>query len=245
MLDGPAIIEARSLTHWYGSQGLALDDLSFVVGRGEVFCLLGGSGAGKTTTANLFMSHYVPRAGRASICGLDCAVDPIAVRRQAVFVTPNMSFHPQFSAFDNLMLFARMAGVCRPSHPDAAEDAMRSVGIADRCFDQPLAELGRAISVLLWLALVNLRDAPAVIMDEPTAGVDAEGARLATEALRDLRQFNRAVLVTTADAHFATQVGDRIAVLRSGRKTSEQTPAELLQRNLNEFFVMYSGAAAP
>lgn len=243
-MAGATIIEAASLTHRNGARSLALDDLSFAIGRGEIFCLLGGSGAGKTTAVNLFMSRWMPTAGRASVTGIDCSADPMGVRHQTVFVTPEMSFHHDLSARDNAVFFARMAGVRHRSLRDAVEDAMRSVGIADRHFDRPLAELGRADSTLLWLALATLREAPAVIMDDPTAGLDAEGTRMVTEALLELRQSDRAILVTTADVHFATQVSDRIAVLRSGRKTIEETPAGLLQQNINEFFMVYAGPPA-
>jgi ABC-2 type transport system ATP-binding protein len=146
------------------------------------------------------------------------------------------------------MFFARVGGVYDRPIREAAEDAMRSVGIADRYFNRPLGEQSRAISVLLWLALATMRDAQALILDEPTTGLNSEDTRRVIEALREQRDAKRAVLITTADLHFATRAGDRVAVLRAGRKILEQGAEGFLGQSLTELLLTYadlpSGATA-
>jgi ABC-type multidrug transport system ATPase subunit len=159
------------------------------------------------------------------------------VRRKSVFVTPKISAYLEVSLIDNLMFFARLGGFRDRSTRERAEDAMRGVGIADRCFERPLGDQGPAISVLFWLALATLRDAPALIMDEPTAGLNTEDTELVLEAVREQRDAKRAVLIATADVRFATHVGDRVGVLTAGRKVIERGPGGLLGQNLTEFLL--------
>lgn len=234
------MIEARGLTKRYGDL-LALDDLNLTVRPGEIYGLLGGAGAGKTTVFRLFMSATVPTRGQALVGGADATIDPLVSKQQACFVTTQ---HPLFASLTvrrNLEFFVHMGDPRLRAARISIENAMRRVGVPERCFDRRCTELTDDVSLLVWLAIARLRDTAALFLDDPTTKLSARGAEDLQDSLLDLRSEGRAVLITTSDVSFVTHIADRVAILQSGRKVVERTRAEFLTQSLTQFHLHYAG----
>jgi ABC-2 type transport system ATP-binding protein len=236
------VIEARELTKRHAGNVVALDDVSFDVDAGEVYCLLGPAGSGKTTLINLFWNADSPTRGQSLIAGHDVRVHPGAAGRAGTVITSDAALFGALSARRNVQFFVRMAG-CRANR-SALEHAMRLMGVRDRDFDQPLSRLDAAVAKLLWLAVAAARDSPAVLLDDPTSSISARGSGAIQEGIRQLRDQGKSVLVATSDLAFATAVGDRIGVLKAGRKVSERTRGEILGQSLPTFYLEYFGRQA-
>jgi ABC-2 type transport system ATP-binding protein len=239
------MIESRGLSKRFGVGPLIVDDVTVRVGPGETYCVLGMPGSGKTTIVEMFRSAVTPTAGTAMIGGADCLNDPVEVRRHTLFVTPRTSLVPDLSVRANVEFFCRVAGARRVATRGAVENALRRVGLPERVFDLQALRLDRReASLLAWLAVGWLRDVGSVVLDDPSANLDARGVEWVAEALAEYRAAGRTLLIATSDVLFATTVGTRIGVLREGRQEAEYRPDEITHENLANFYVEYLGRPA-
>jgi ABC-2 type transport system ATP-binding protein len=239
------MIETRGLSKRFGVGPLVVDDVTVRVGPSETYCLLGMHGSGKTTIVEILRSAVTPTAGTAMISGVDCLEDPIEVRRHTLFVTPRTSLVPDLSVRANVEFFCRVAGARRLATRGAVENALRRVGLPERAFDlQPQVLERHEASLLVWLAVGWLRDVATVVLDDPSANLDARGVEWVADALAEYREAGKTLLVTTSDVLFATTVGTRIGVLREGSQEAEYRPHEITHDNLANFYVEYLGRPA-
>ena len=229
------MIEARHLVLDRGAGGVSIDDVCLRVDRGEIYALFGPAGSGKTTLIDLFTGARTPDRGQAIISDIDAHASPLAVRGLASFVTVAAAWHGTLTVAANVQFLARMAGVGNGASRTAIENALRRAGMAERDFDRSMRDSSRGISMLAWLALASLRKTPALLIDEPTAGLDE---RTAAEVYDDLLEFRRAgvaVLVTTSDVSLATKIADRVGIIKAGRIAVEHTRAEFVGQGLEQF----------
>jgi len=238
------VIEARNLTKRFRPDALALEDLSFTVSGGEIYCLLGPTGAGKTTTVDLFLGDLLPTSGTARVQETICAEDPAAARRRAVFVTRRARGYGTLTMRQNVEFFARMAGTPRVDRR-AVDNALRRAAVAERDFDRPVDALPKSAVTFLWVAVAVLRDTPALIWDDPTVGLEGRAIAELHECLWQLRAEGKAILVATADVAFGSQVGDRVGVLRAGQKIAEHTPSQLADLTMANFYGEWEGRLSP
>src|SRR5690606_2328369 len=174
------LIEAQGLTKRYGGT-LAVDDISFQVGRGEIFGLLGPNGAGKTTTILMLLGLTDTSAGTVRVMGRDPQRDPLGVKRQLGYLPDAVGFYDYLSARDNLAYTARLLGLDageRASRIDRALARMRLSEVSGR----RVATYSRGMRQRLGLAEIVMKDARVAILDEPTSGLDPQS----TEEFLDL-----------------------------------------------------------
>ena len=103
------MLQASHLTKKYGEH-IALDNLNLTIEAGEVFCLLGQNGAGKTTAINLFMGFAEPTSGTASVNGLDVATHPIESKKYIAYIPEMVMLYPNLTGLENLEFFSSLAG---------------------------------------------------------------------------------------------------------------------------------------
>ena len=103
------MLEAVDLSKTYGSN-VALDRLNLTIAPGEVFCLLGAHGAGKTTTINLFLNFIAPSAGTARINGIDVTKEPLETKRFVAYIPEQVMLYRNLTSLENLEYFTALAG---------------------------------------------------------------------------------------------------------------------------------------
>ena len=232
------MIEAIDLSKRYGDGTLALDTLNLEVLAGEICCLLGANGAGKTTTLNLFMNFTPPSAGRALINGIDANQEPQEAKRHVAYLMESASFYGNLTALQNLEFFARLGGRKETGREDL-EMAMRQVGLPERCFRQKVRRFSRGMRQKLGIAMAMIKNAPALLLDEPTAGLDPQAALELVHTLKMLRDNGRAVLLSTNDLFYAKQLADKVAILKEGRNVLSATREELRVESLEALYLDY------
>jgi ABC-2 type transport system ATP-binding protein len=241
--DAPALLRAIDLTKRQKDDALALDALTLTVHAGEIYCLLGAAGAGKTLVLHAFLGLVVPSAGRVLVNGTDVARDPVGARRHITYIARGASLYGSLTARQNVEFFTRVDGNEPKRRRHDYYNAMRRVGIPERSFERPASELGGSISLSLWLAIGLLRNTSILLMDEPTVGLDLYASAELQDTLVELRQRGRALLVATADVLFAGRIADRVGIMREGRKTVELSRDELVTRSLSDVYLEYMGRA--
>jgi ABC-2 type transport system ATP-binding protein len=232
------MIEAVDLSKRYPNGHLALDALNLRVEAGEIYCLLGVKGSGKTTAINLFLGFTRPTAGTALIDGIAVAREPIRARRRVAYLADTTSFYRRLTALENVDFFARLGGGHAPTRHDC-EMALREVGLPEAAFGQRLSELGPGMVRKIGIAAALLKRTPALLLDQPLAGLDPKSAAELVEILESVRDQGKAILITLQDLFWARQLADRIGILQEGRQALTRTREELRYENLEKLYLDY------
>ena len=192
-----------------------LADLNFDVAPGEVFALLGGNGAGKSTTLLTCIGMLKPSKGNVLVCGKSAAEEPEAVRQSLAYLSENASLYEHLSARENLRYFLELAGM----KPDAIaiEKALDTVSLQTEARDRRSAGFSKGMRQKVAIALALLRETPVLLLDEPTSGLDPIAVEEFNQLLINLCQRGVAVLMVTHDLFGACEVSSRVGLLRDGR----------------------------
>ncbi len=235
------MIEAIELSKRYEDGVLALDHLNLKVNPGEIFCLLGANGAGKSTTINLMLSFIEPTGGTAKINDISVTQDPLEAKRHTAYLSENVMLYGNFTARQNLDFFAGL--VDRQSDREGYYQILRRVGLPERAFDQRVKEFSKGMRQKVGIAVVIVRDAPAVILDEPTSGLDPEAGAECMQLLEGLRDEGKAIFMATHDIFRARTLADRVGIMKSGRLIMERTREEL-EEDLEKLYLDYMYSTA-
>jgi ABC-2 type transport system ATP-binding protein len=232
------MIEAIDLTKRYDETQLALDALNLKVSPGEIYFLLGANGAGKTTVINIFLNFIEPTSGRAFINDIDVTKEPLEAKKYIAYVSEDLMLYGNFTARQNLDFFAKLGGR-QGLKKDDCYQVLREVGLEEKAFEQKLKEFSKGMRQKVGLAIAIVKDAPAILLDELTSGLDPKVGAELTETLDQLRSRGKAILVATHDIFRAKEIADRIGIMKEGRKVMERTRAELEQEDLQTLYLDY------
>jgi ABC-2 type transport system ATP-binding protein len=214
-----AFVETDALTKIYGPLR-ALDNCTLGVRRGEVFGLLGPNGAGKTTLIRLLLGFLQPSSGTATIAGLDCHRQSVAVRRQVAYLPAEAALFPQMHGKEVLRFFAEIRGGTAERALAIAErlelDISRSVGYMSTGMKQKLA-----------LAATLGADVPLYILDEPTANLDPSVRSTVLALVAEARDRGATVMFSSHVLAEVEEVCERVVILRSGQVVHTQVLSEL------------------
>ena len=238
MAKQQSILKADDLSKRYEDGVLALDHLNLEVRAGEVYCLLGANGAGKTTTINLFLNFIPPTTGTCYINGTDVTKDPLEAKKYVSFVSENVMLYGNFTARQNLDFFAKLGGKTNLSKNDYYQ-VMRRVSLQEKAFEQRVKNFSKGMRQKLGIAIAIIKDAPALLMDEPTAGLDPKAAEEFLAILGQLKSEGKAILMSSHDIFRAKEIGDRVGIMKEGRLVMERTREELQYEDLVKIYIDY------
>lgn len=237
------MIETVNLTKRYEDGHLAVDDLSFKVEPGEIFCMFGANGAGKTTTINLLLNFIPPTGGRALLEGIDVDREPLRSKDYVSFVSENVMLYGNFSAYQNLDYFCKLAGKRGLTRADYAR-ALKAVGLQEEAYEARTRTYSKGMRQKLGLAIAFLKDAPNVLLDEPTSGLDPKSGQEFLNLLVEMRDKGKSILMSTHDIFRAKLIADRVGFMKKGRLVMLKTKAELQGEDLTELYIQYMEEAA-
>jgi ABC-2 type transport system ATP-binding protein len=225
--QAPAILFDH-VTKRYGSR-TALDEMSMIVARGEIFGLLGPNGSGKTSTVNLLCGLISPTAGAISVLGHDVVREPDKLRRLLGVVPQETALYGELSAETNLRFHAELYGVPRDERPRRIAEMLTLVGLWDRRSSR-VKTLSGGMKRRLAIARAILHWPAILYLDEPTLGVDVASRRAIWTYIRQLREEGTTILLTTNYLEEASELCDRIAIIDRGSAVAVGTPNELRRR---------------
>jgi lipooligosaccharide transport system ATP-binding protein len=223
-------LSARGLRKSYGAlEVVAGVDLE--VESGECFGLLGPNGAGKTTTLKLCLGLVEPDAGTIRLLE-----EPVPRRareaRARVGVVPQFdNLDPDFTAAENLLVYARYFGVPRERMRERVPRLLEFAGLAARG-DARISTLSGGMKRRLTLARALVNDPQLVVMDEPTTGLDPQARHLIWERLRSLTAEGKTLLLTTHFMEEAERLCHRLAIMDHGRIIAQGTPRALIAEHI-------------
>ena len=232
------MLEAKDLTIKYEDGLLALDHLNFKVEPGEIFCMFGANGAGKTTTINLFLNFIQPTAGTALIEGIDVTKEPLKSKDYVSFVSENVMLYDNFSAFQNISYFSKLAGKRNLTKDDYAQ-VFKRVGLQEEAFNMRTKKFSKGMRQKLGIAIAIVKDAPNIILDEPTSGLDPRSGQEFLELLLELRDKGKSIFMSSHDIFRAKYIADNVGFMMKGKMVMMQSKEELKGQDLNKLYVEY------
>ena len=238
------IIEVRDLSKRFGDFA-AVDDISFSVGKGEIFAFLGPNGAGKSTTIKMLTTLLQPTAGALSIDGNDPVKDPDAVRKSFGIVFQDPSLDDDLTAWENMEFHGVLYGVPREVRRARIDELLIFVELHDRK-DSYVKEFSGGMKRRLEIARGLLHHPKIIFLDEPTLGLDPQTRNHMWEYLHELnRSEGITVFFTTHYMEEAERNAQRIAIIDHGKIIASGSSAELKEKtgasSLEDAFLQFTG----
>jgi ABC-2 type transport system ATP-binding protein len=235
-MNEEAVIEAKGLTKNYGN-AVAVDHISFTVGRGEIFGLLGPNGAGKTTTILMLLGLTEISNGEVSVLGYNPAREPLSVKRRVGYMPDTVGFYDQLTAADNLRYTARLIGFKKPEREKRIAQSLERVGLAEFA-EKRVGTFSRGMRQRLGLAEILMKGAQIAILDEPTSGLDPHATAELLAIIRGFKGEGVSVLLSSHLLERVQSVCDRVALFSDGQIALMGSVAELGREVLGGGFVV-------
>ncbi len=217
-------VEALSKSFSFGTK--ALDGISFTARPGGVLGFLGPNGAGKTTTMRILSGYLRPTGGRARVCGCDVALDSLGARRQLGYLPEQVPLYGEMRVREYLRFRADLRGLPTRERKTAIAAVLDEVGLAGES-ERIIGQLSKGYRQRVGLADALLHRPAALILDEPTDGLDPNQRREVLDLITRLSR-DRTVVLSTHVLPEVETVCERVVIVDRGKVVASGTTAELI-----------------
>ena len=227
----PATVVAKNLERRFGDF-VAVDRVSFEVGRGEVFGFLGPNGAGKSTTIRMLTGILAPTGGSGTVAGFDIATQPEKVKANIGYMSQKFSLYEDLTVAENIEFWGGVYSISEEKRRERTEWVMRMAGLTEHR-DARTGILPGGWKQRLALGCAILHEPAVVFLDEPTSGVDPVSRRQFWDLIYELSGQGVTVFVTT---HYMDEAEycDRIGLIYRGKIIAIGSPEELKSEVMKE-----------
>ncbi|GAB3640614.1 ABC transporter ATP-binding protein [Spirosoma arcticum] len=197
---------------------LALIGLNLHIRAGEVFCLLGANGAGKTTAVNLFMGFTEPTSGQCFVNEVEVVAGQNQTKRFIAYIPENVVLYPALTGLQNL---AYLSGLSGKTYADTElTEFLNQAGLQSDAHKRRVSTYSKGMRQKVGIALAIAKQARALFLDEPTSGLDPLASNEFSSLIKSMSRDGVAVLMVTHDLFRAKEIADRIGIMRSGELVS-------------------------
>lgn len=228
------MITTNSLTKKFGDF-VAVDNLSISVKEGEILCLLGANGAGKSTTINMLLSFINPTSGTAEINGMDVVKNPLKTKEFVTYIPENLMLYPSLTAIENLDYFSGIAG--KKLSSKTLTDYLREAGLQEAAFPKRISTFSKGMRQKVGIALALAKDTKVLLLDEPTSGLDPKASNEFGELLQSLKNKGVAVLMATHDLFRAKEVATHIGIMKDGKLRQQFVASDISLPELEKAYL--------
>lgn len=232
------VIKVNELTKKFGSF-IAVDRISFEVGKGEIFGFLGANGAGKTTAIKMLCGLLSPTDGEAMVAGHDIYKEREQIKRKIGYMSQKFSLYEDLTVKENISFYGGIYGLSRKLLRDKSEHLIRKLGLKDM-EDEYIRSLPLGWKQKLALSVALIHDPAIIFLDEPTGGVDPVTRRQFWNMIYEAADKGVTLFVTT---HYMDEAEycDRISIMVDGKIEAMGTPRQLKDKfnagNMDEVFL--------
>jgi len=219
------MIELKNLTKKYG-KFMAVEGLSLVVPKGEIFGFIGPNGAGKTTTISMMAGILVPTSGNVSICGIDMLASPREAKKKIGYIPDRPYLYEKLTAMEFLKFMGDLYAMASDGFEQRAEASLTQFSLLDWA-DELIESFSHGMKQRLIMAAALMHDPQVVVVDEPMVGLDPIAIKMVKQLLRDLAAQGVTIFMSTHTLQVAQDVCDRIGVIHRGGLIALGTIEEL------------------
>ena len=228
------MVEIDHLSKIYGTQN-AVDDISFVAGKGEIVGFLGPNGAGKSTTMKIATGYLPPSAGTVRVAGHDVQTESLAVRREVGYLPEHNPLYLDMYVHEYLEFIGAVHGLRGPGLRNRVAELVRRVGLS-REQNKQIGALSKGYRQRVGLAQALLHDPSVLILDEPTTGLDPNQIQEIRELIREV-SHDKTVIFSTHILPEVTALCSRVIIISRGKLVADSPVAELAARAAGETVV--------
>ncbi len=236
------MIEVQGITKSFGTT-LALDDVSFGIGKGEILGFLGPNGAGKSTTMKIITTFIAPDSGTVKVDGIDVLEQPLAVRGRIGYLPENVPLYPDMNVQEYLTFVGRARGLDGARLKQRLDWCVEACGLVTE-FMKPIGDLSKGFKQRTGLAQALIHDPDILILDEPTSGLDP----LQILGIRDLIKSlagHKTIIFSTHILQEVSPVTDRVVIINEGRIIADGHLEELARDAMRSNRVILAVRNAP
>jgi ABC-2 type transport system ATP-binding protein len=225
------MIEVNELTKSYGNL-IAVDRISFGVGKGEILGFLGPNGSGKTSTMRILTCFMPPTSGKAVVAGYDCFEQPLEVKRRVGYLPESVPLYRELKVIEFLGFVARARGLWGDAKKRKVGEAMELTGLGG-VEGKLIDKLSKGFRQRVGIAQALLNDPPVLILDEPTEGLDPKQIVEVRKVIKQLAEGERTVILSTHILPEVSLICDRVVIIHRGRIVAEDRPDNLVAGSQN------------
>ena len=226
------MLKAINVTKSYNGK-VALKDVSFEVGKGETFCLLGQNGGGKTTTINIFLGFSKKDGGQAFVG--ENEVDKDNTNALTAYIPETVQLYRNLSGVENLDFFSRLAGFSYST--SELEAFLSKTGLQPDAQHQRLSSYSKGMRQKVGIAVALAKNAEVIFMDEPTSGLDPKATAEFTKICKELTEMGKVIFMATHDIFNAVEVGTTIGIMKEGVLIQQLKTSEIDAGKLNQLYL--------
>lgn len=215
LLSSPSPVVDISALHVAFSNKPVISDLNLQVAPASIYALLGGNGAGKSTTLSVLLGFLKPTSGQVLVAGTTPWEAPARARSQLAYLPENVALYEHLTAVENADYLLSLSG--NPVPREELVAALRTAGLQEAAWHQRLGRFSKGMRQKVAIAIALLRRVPLLLLDEPTSGLDPGASADFHDLLESVRARGTSVLMVTHDLMGAVDVADTIGVLERGR----------------------------
>ena len=237
------MIKVEGLTKYYGSKPAA-KDISFEVGKGEVFGILGTNGAGKSTTIKMMCGLLKPTRGIIQIGGINLQRMPLKAKSMMGYLPENPLIYDKLTGAETLELIGNLRKLSSNMIEQRIEYYAKSLGLEEQIYHE-VGTYSKGMRQKLAIAMTLIHDPEMILLDEPASGLDPRYTKLLKDWIKNLSANGKTVLLSTHIIEMAETLCDRVAIIDQGMLKTIGTINEILTStgvsNLEDAFIRIIG----
>src|ERR1700691_86211 len=237
------MIKVEGLTKRY-ARHVAVKNISFEVGQGEIVGFLGKNGAGKTTTMRVLTCFLPPTAGKASVAGFDVLEQSLEVKKRIGYLPETPPLYPEMEINTYLTFVAKLKGIPHAEIQKRVDEVCERTAIADEK-NKIIGKLSKGYRQRVGLAQAIIHNPPVLILDEPTSGLDPEQQREARQLIASL-SGDHTIILSTHILSEVEQSCSKVIIINNGEIVASDSVANLHHRKraIESVRIEVSGAPA-
>jgi ABC-2 type transport system ATP-binding protein len=208
------LVEVKDLVKYYGDR-LAVDNISFDVGKGEILGFLGPNGAGKTTTMRIITGYMPPTRGEVKVCGIDVLEKPVEAKRLIGYLPENPPVYSDMTVISYLKFVAKLKKVPKNKIKERLDFVLEKCGLKD-VKGRIIGNLSRGYRQRVGIAQAIIHDPQIMIFDEPTVGLDPQQVVEIRNLIKEISK-DKTVILSTHILSEVTKICSRVIIISGGR----------------------------
>ena len=228
------MLKAEKLSKYFGAHK-ALDNLDLDIRSGEIYCLLGSNGAGKSTTINIFLGFIPASSGQALIDGFEVSVNNQQTRNLIAYIPEIVNLYPTLTGLENLAFFSGLSGYHYTR--DELVSFTQTAGLQTSALDKRVSSYSKGMRQKVGIAIALVKQAKALFLDEPTSGLDPHASNEFAQIITRLSDQGVTTLMATHDLLMAKNLGHRIGIMHQGALQHELQSVGVSYSELTDLYI--------
>lgn len=228
------MIKAEQVVKKYGDF-TAVNNLNLHIKKGEIYCMLGSNGAGKSTTINMFLGFTKPTSGNVYIDDIDVAKDSSKIKSLIAYIPEIVNLYPNLTGIENLNFFSNLSGF--EYSKDELTTFMTKSGLSENLINNRVEGYSKGMRQKIGIAIALAKNAKVLFLDEPTSGLDPQASNEFSKIISNLSENGVSILMATHDLFRAKEAGHRIGIMHNGELSTEVNSKDISHSELEELYL--------